>query len=100
MKGLLIFQAEHEDSTDDEETIAKEEEIARQEEGAQESETAEVAALCAEADASIDDLLPPGYLEHLQQLHEKGDAAEEVQGSSSSPPSIASQPASPVSANF
>lgn len=68
-------------SDDDEETIAKEEEYVRQELGAKaamETESAEVAALCAEADASIDNLIPLGYLEHLQRLHENG--VDEVVG--------------------
>ncbi|CDI98275.1 helicase [Echinococcus multilocularis] len=66
------FVADEDESTDDEETIAKEEEMARRDADSKEDESREVAALCAEAEASIDDLLPPGYLEHLQQLHEAG----------------------------
>ncbi|KAL5108649.1 Helicase domino [Taenia crassiceps] len=69
------FVANEEESTDDEETIAKEEEMARRDAGSKEDGSTEVATLCAEAEASIDDLLPPGYLEHLQQLNETGGMA-------------------------
>ncbi|VDN09493.1 unnamed protein product, partial [Dibothriocephalus latus] len=91
--------ADSEASEDDEETIAKEEELAKQELEAQgicpsETQSAEIEALCKEAEASIIDLLPPGYLEHLNQ-----ELDSDVQASSSSPPSVEqndSAPASPI----
>lgn len=46
--------------------------MARRDAGSKENESTELATLCAEAEVSIDDLLPPGYLEHLQQLNEAG----------------------------
>lgn len=73
----MFLQAEA-DSTDDEETIAKEEELVQQDEKAKEEETKEIEALCAEAEKSIDELLPPGYLEHIQQLHESGKLDMEI----------------------
>ncbi|VDM31077.1 unnamed protein product [Hydatigera taeniaeformis] len=69
------FVAEEEESTDDEETIAEEEEMARRDAGSKEDGSSEVAALCAEAEVLIDDLLPPGYIEHLRRLTEAGGTA-------------------------
>lgn len=46
--------------------------MARQDETAKEEESKEIQALCAEAEASIEELLPSGYLEYLQQLQESG----------------------------
>lgn len=40
--------------------------------GTKEEESKEIEALCAEADVPIDDLLPAGYLEHLNKLQESG----------------------------
>ncbi|VDO08469.1 unnamed protein product, partial [Rodentolepis nana] len=71
------------DSTDDEETIAKEEELVQQDENAKDEEAKEIEALCAEADKSIDELLPPGYLEHIQHLHESGKLDMEIDGNES-----------------
>nr|CDS31584.1 helicase [Hymenolepis microstoma] len=71
------------DSTDDEETIAKEEELVQQDERAKDEEAKEIEALCAEAEKSIDELLPPGYLEHIQHLHESGKLDMEIDGNES-----------------
>uniref|UniRef100_A0A5K3FAE4 Helicase C-terminal domain-containing protein n=2 Tax=Mesocestoides corti TaxID=53468 RepID=A0A5K3FAE4_MESCO len=79
------FEAEIENSSDDEETIAKEEEMARQEVGSLQNESDEIAALCAEAEASIDELLPPGYLEHLQGLAAHVKEEENDRGTDPSP---------------
>uniref|UniRef100_A0A0X3NT99 Helicase domino n=1 Tax=Schistocephalus solidus TaxID=70667 RepID=A0A0X3NT99_SCHSO len=100
-KEFTADAADSEASEDDEETIAKEEELAKQELEAQgicpsETQSAEIEALCKEAEASIIDILPPGYLEHLHQ-----ELDSDVQASSSSPPSVEpkdSAPASPSTA--